>query len=241
MATDPMKYLVTALSILALHVSAVLFADEEPRFTHARFVEGERSMQSQIRFPDIDGDTEVVVSCTGHATAKGRLKDARCSAPNDPKLMFTMAVSRRFNSVRLTPAIVNGRAEEVDFQFTVVFKKLGESETFDIYLHNMKNVERLGLNYIGAQRYSEHPWPGRCLEFTRDDLIMEVAIVNELGIASEFDVLAANFGMSVACRNGFATHLQNGKWIPAFHDGQMVESVWAQPRINMKSTFKRQQ
>jgi hypothetical protein len=237
-----MKQLLLLISLfLVTFASAGLAADEAPRFTHARFIEGDRSMQTLIDFPDIDQDTEVTVTCTGHASAKGRLRDARCSAPNDPGLKFTMAVSRRFNSTRLTPARVSGKTEQVDFQFTVVFRKAAQIETIEVYPHNMKNVDRLGLDYLGAQRYSVHPWPARCRDFTRDDLIMEVAIVNELGVPRDFDILAANFGLSAACRDGFANHLRNGLWIPAMYNGEFVESVWANPRIKAKVPYKRQQ
>jgi len=198
-------------------------------------------MQNLIEFPDIDVDTEVKVTCTSHATAKGRLKQARCSAPNDPGLKFTMAVSRRFNSARLTPAMVNGKAEEVDFQFVVIFRKEGESESHSVYLHNMKNVDRLGLDYIGAQRYSIHPWPRRCGNFSRDDLLMEVAVVDKFGAPRDFDVLSTNFGISAACRDGFSTYLKSGRWIPALYNGEFVESMWANPRISAKVPYKRQQ
>lgn len=238
---DPMKQFFALLSIFVLSSGLGLAADEAPQFTHARFVEGDRSMQHLIKFPDIDFDAEVTVTCAGHATAKGRLKYARCSSPNDPDLKFTMAVSRRFNASRLTPAMVNGKVEEVDFQFSVVFRKDGESETLDVYPHNMKNVDRLGLDYVGAQRYSVHPWPTRCAGSTRDDLIMEVAIINELGVPRDFDILSASFGISAACREGFTTHLKNGRWIPALYNGEFVESVWANPRIKANVPYKRQQ
>ena len=236
-----MKNLLLICSLLLVPGHAYLTAQEAPRFTHAMFVEGKRSMQNLIEFPDIEQDIEVRVTCTGHATAKGRLRDARCSAPNDPELTFTMAVSRRFNSTRVIPATVNGKKEEVDFQFVVIFRKEGEIKSHEIYLHNLKNVDRLGLDYIGAQRYSIHPWPVRCGDFTLNDLLMEVAVVNEKGTVGDFDILSANFGLSEICREGFSTHLKSGRWIPALVDGKFVESVWANPRINSSVPYKRQQ
>ncbi len=230
-----------AVIFTLLAPAASLAADDPLQFSHARFVEGKRAMQNLIEFPKTDSDIEIIVSCTGHATAKGRLRDARCSAPNDPNLAFTMAVSRRFNASRLVAATVNGKAEEVDFQFVVIFKKSGEQESIDIYPHNMKNVDRLGLDYIGAQRYSVHPWPERCGNLNRDDLIMEVAIINELGLPRDFDVLAANFGLTGSCRDGFSAYLKNGRWIPALYKGELVESVWANPRVFSKVPYKRQQ
>ena len=236
-----MRFLLLTCSLLLAHSYTCLAAEEATQFTHARFVDGKRSMQNLIDFPDIDFDVEITVSCTGHATAKGRLRDARCSAPNDPDLKFTMAVSRRFNSTRLTPATVNGKKEEVDFQFVVIFRKEGEIESHNIYLHNMKNADRLGLDYIGAQRYSIHPWPRRCGDSPLPDLIMEVAVVDEHGTPREFEILSANFALSATCREGFSTHLENGRWIPALYDGQFTESVWANPRVNSDVNYKRQQ
>jgi hypothetical protein len=236
-----MKYLILTCSLLLVPSHTYLSAQEAPQFTHAMFIEGKRSMQNLIEFPDIEQDVEVRVTCTGHATAKGRLRDARCSAPNDPELKFTMAVSRRFNSARLIPATVNGKKEEVDFQFVVIFRKEGEIESHEIYLPNLKNVDRLGLDYIGAQRYSIHPWPRRCGDSPLDDLIMEVAVVDENGIPRDFDVLSANFALTAICREGFSTHLKNGRWIPASYDGAFTESVWANPRVNSSVRYRRQQ
>jgi hypothetical protein len=238
-----MRNLLFTVTLVALPGAAVFAADEVSTnsFTHAAFVQGGRSMKSLIDFPDIDFDTEVIVTCAGHATAKGRLKDARCSSPGDPELKFTMAVSRRFNSSRLIPATVNGKAEEVDFQFTVIFRKEGESETFDVYPHNMKNVDRLGLEYMGAQRYSPHPWPGRCGNKRFDEMVMEVAIISALGRPTDMNVMTANFGLSASCREGFLTALHKGRWIPALYDGEFVEAVWTNPRVIVNVPYKRQQ
>ena len=238
-----MRNLLFTVTLAALPGATVVAADgaPTPSFTHTTFVQGDRSMQNLIDFPDVDIDTEVIVTCTSHATAKGRLKDGRCSSPGDPDLKFTMAVSRRFNSTRLIPATVNGKAEEVDFQFTVIFRKEGESEILDVYPHNMKNVDRLGLEYIGAQRYSPHPWPGRCGTNRFDEMIMEVAIVSALGKPTDVNVMAANFGLPASCREGFLTALRNGRWIPALYAGEFVDAVWANPRVIVKVPFKRQQ
>jgi hypothetical protein len=230
-------------ALLAVAGTPVL-ANETPEvhsFEPANFVTGKRSLEKLIKFPDIDFDTEVHVACSGHATAKGRLKNGRCSSMGDPELKFTMAVSRRFNAMRLIPARVDGKAEEVDFQFTVIFLKQGKAETITLYPHNMKNVDRLGLDYIGAQRYSEHPWPNRCGWRGFDDLIVEVAIVDATGSAKEFNVLSANFDLPASCQEGFASFLRRGSWIPAFHDDQFVESVWTNPRVLNSVPYKRQQ
>jgi hypothetical protein len=152
-----------------------------------------------------------------------------------------MAVSRRFGAARLNPARVNGKAEEVDFQFTVMFRKAGGEESVSVYLHNMKNVDRLGLDYIGAQRYSIHPWPDECGSKTANDLVIEIAVVDMTGHAKETDVVAAKFPMTPMCKAGFDRFLDKATWIPAMYDGNFVDAVWAQPRAATLGTFKRRQ
>ena len=212
-----------------------------PAFTHATFVDGNRSMLNLIEFPDIDFDVEIEITCSGRATAKGRLRGAKCSSPEDPDLDFTMAVSRRFNASRITPGTVNGRAEEVDFQFVVSFKKAGETETIEIHPNNRKNVDRLGNDYFSAQRYSPYTWPTRCNRARLDDLLVEVAIVDSTGRAKEVNVMASMAEIPATCKTGLINQLKDGRWIPASYNGQYVDSIWVNPIVLNSVNFKRQQ
>lgn len=216
-------------------------AQGDAPFTHANFVTGDRSMLNLIEFPDVDEDIEVNVTCIGLATAKGRLKEALCSAPNDPDLDFTMAVSRRFNASRLVPATVDGQIEEVDFQFIVAFKKEGDSETINVYPNNAKNNDRLGLDYLSAQRYSPYVWPTRCDSWGRKPLIMEVAIIDATGSPRDVNIVTAEDSIKVPCRSALISQLEDGRWIPASYNGQFVESVWINPIVQSRFAFKRQQ
>jgi len=234
------QLLVFELLIVAASASLAAADDTVPQFTHARFVDGDRSIRSLVEFPDIDSDIEVTVTCSGRATAKGRLKDAKCSASNDPELAFTMAVSRRFNATRLVPATVNGRVEEVDFQFIVAFKKEGGAESIELYLNNRKNVDRLGIDYLSAQRYSPTVWPTRC-DGLLDDLIVEAAIVDATGLPRDVNVMSAAASIPGICQTALINQLENGRWIPASYHGQYVESVWISPIIRNRLGYKREQ
>jgi len=234
------------LSLIALVTiaGAVFAADDDgaiPDFTHAKFVEGDRSLKSLIEFPDIDFDVEITLMCNGTASAKGRLQNGKCSSPGDPDLLFTMSVSRVFNTLRVVPATVNGREEEVDFQFVVIFKKAGEAESIEIYPNNQKNVDRLGLDYISAQRYSPHPLPNRCAGWQKDDLLVEAAIVDVNGRPRDVNVMSASVGIPRSCRKGIISQLEDARWIPAIYQGQYVESVWINPIVLKVQAYKRQQ
>lgn len=214
--------------------------DAGTSYSHARFVSGKRALENLVDFPDVEIDGALTVTCSGRASAKGRLKDARCSSPQDPNLDFTLAVSRRFNATRLDPATVNGHTEEVDFQFTVIFERDEELEKITVYPNNQKNVDRLGLTYVSAQRYSPHQFPNRCRGWRQDDLILEVAIVEATGNPRDVDVMST-VGIPSRCRDAFLTQLKNGRWIPAMLDGKYVESVWVSPIVLSNVSYRRQQ
>lgn len=239
-----MNKLIAILSLFAFSGDMTIAAADEsavPLFVPADFATGKRSLENLIEFPEIDFDVEVTVTCAGHANRKGRLKKARCSSPGDPELEFTLAVSRRFNSTRVVPALVKGKPEDVDFQFSVVFTKRGDSENIRVYPNNGKNVERLGQDYISAQRYSPHPFPARCSGWRHDDLILEIAIVNESGSPRDVDVMSSTAGIPARCRQELKTRLYDARWIPASHDGHFVESVWVNPIVLTNVSYRREQ
>jgi len=236
-----LKVSTAALLLGVLTASVLAAAQEQPRFTHADFVEGERSMANLVEFPDVDGDIEVIVTCTGIASAKGRLQEAKCSAPNDPDLDFTMAVSRRFNAARLIPATVDGNSEEVDFQFAVHFRQEDDRQTVNVYPNNSKNVDRLGLDYLSAQRFSPYVWPNRCGSWRREELILEVAIIDATGSPRNIDLVTTGSSLRPNCKAALENQLKNGRWIPASYKGQFVDSIWVNPIILNRMAYKRQQ
>ena len=136
---------------------------------------------------------------------------------------------------------MNGNKEEVDFQFTVVFSRNGEEQNIVVHENNGKNVERFGNDYTSAQRYSPHPFPIRCSGWRRDDLIVEVAIVEKTGRAKGIEVMSATAGIDARCKDALQTQLNNARRIPAISNGEFVESVWVNPIVLTKLSFMREQ
>ncbi len=229
--------------VLTAIVCALPALSQENRapYTHATFQPGKRSIENLIKFPKTTFSGELAVICSSRATAKGRIKNARCSSPQDPDLDFTMAVSRRFNSARVISATVNGKKEEVDFQFTVVFSSNREEQNIVVHENNGKNIEHFGNDYTSAQRYSPNPFPARCSGWRRDDLIVEVAIVEKTGRAKAIEVMSSTAGVDARCKDALQTQLSNARWIPAISNGEFVESVWVNPIVLTKLSFKREQ
>ena len=211
-----------------------------PAHTHAVFVEGDKSIENLVQFPKHNGDIEITVSCLGHATAKGRLRDARCSAADDPDLNFSDAVNRRTRSARLVPATVNGRPEEVDIQFSVVFSKRADVELITLRMNNGNNADRLGDDYIAAQRYSPHAFPSACNERAFADqgltkIIVEAAIIDVQGRSRDAQIFSPNWSVPGPCKSALTGQIDAGAWIPASLDGEFVESAWLSPIVVARS------
>jgi hypothetical protein len=226
------------LCIIATGLAAPSMAQDDAPISrsHATFVDGDKSIENLIKFPRHEGDAEVTVSCTGHATAKGRLRDIRCSAADDPDLKFSNAVKRRSAATRLVPAMIDGKAEEVDIQFSVTFEKQGETKLIRHQLNNGNNVDRLGTDYLSAQRYSPHSFPSVCNDraFTNQGaakIMIEVAIIDVNGNARGAQVTSSNWRIPGPCESALVAQIENGAWIPARHDGTFVESIWASPIV----------
>jgi len=224
------------LCFCALAIPLPAWAQDEarPRFSHAAFVEGEYSLERRLDFPKSGGDVDVIVSCTAHATVKGRLRNIRCSSAADPGLKFSNSVNRRSRSARLDPARVDGEAREVDFQFSVRFRRQGTTDTIDVRLNNGNNIDRLGEHYVAAQRYSKHAWPSVCndlafLQQGGQKVIVEVAIVDRDGGSRDAKVISEIWRLPGPCRTALTDQIASGEWIPGSVDGRRVETIWVSP------------
>lgn len=202
-----------------------------PQFHPATFVDGDRSLVNRIKFPKTEGDVTVNVTCRGHATSSGRMRDVHCSSNEDPDREFAGAVRRRLNSSRVEPATVNGEPQEVDFQFTIVFERAGQEESITAYLNNGHNAERLGRDYISPQRYSPHVWPGPCLPWRDNEVIIEIATIETNGAPREVNAVTTRSRMVETCGSALIRQLETGRWIPAMKDGEFVDAVWMSPIV----------
>ena len=230
------RLLFSCFCAIALFTASAAQDRATARWSHAAFIEGDRSIENRIKFPRHDSDIEITVSCSGHATAKGRLRNIRCSAADDPDLKFSNAVKRRASSARLMPATVDGKAEQVDFQFSVTFEKQGDVERIRHNLNNGNNVDRLGTDYSSAQRYSPHAFPSVCNDraFVNQGaakLLIEVAIIDINGNPRDVQVISSNWRIPGPCESALVEQIKSGAWIPARHNGEFVESIWASPII----------
>ncbi len=72
-------------------------------------------------------------------------------------------------------------------------------------------------------------------------MIVEVAVVQENGRAKAVEIMSSTAGADARCQDALETQLENARWIPAKLDGEYVESVWVNPIVLNKLSFKREQ
>lgn len=224
-----------SFALVAIHASNPVMAAS---FSPATFVEGKRSLKTLLKFPKVDGDVSVIVICTSIGAANGRIREAKCSAANDPSQKFAIAVNRRAKSARINPATVDGRKEKVDFQFAVVFSRTADEESIDVYVNNQKNLDRFGPDYISAQRYSPYELPDQCKERRLSFLILEVAVVTKEGAVTESQLHVDSVGIAKVCEDALREITRSSRFIPAFYEGSPVESVWVNPWIATATDFR---
>jgi len=226
MSLNPKNFvllLFVGASQMAVGSDETVTADE---FTPAVFVAGKRLLENLIRFPNTDHDIDIIVACTSHGTKRGRVSEARCSSIDDPDGTFSRAASRRTGDARIEPGSVNGRKVDVDLQFNVVFTRNDKIESIAVYTNNRQNIERYGVEYTSAQRYSPHVRPAACSGGNDDVAILEMATVGVDGTPRNVGIYSGENNISPECKQGFLQQLETGHWIPAFHNGVPVESAW---------------
>lgn len=203
-------------------------ADESDTFTPVRFLAGDESFAEMIQFPARSGDVNVTVICTSHGTRGGQVTAARCSSPDDPDGVFSLAAVDAAGDAEIESALVDGRKQDVDFQFSVVFSRTRDAERITVLTNNQRNTERLGLDYVSAQRYSRHLKPKMC--HGRGDApefaILEMAVVGTDGNAKQSRVYAGDVDLGDSCIAALQRQLADSRWIPAIDDGVAVESTW---------------
>ena len=229
-----MKASVFVIVLFATQTASTLVLAEDqstavPVFTPANFVEGKKSLQNLIKFPKVEEDVSVIVTCYSRGTARGYIRRARCSTSNDSDLKFTLVVSRACKSARLTPATVNGRKEEINFQFSVIFTKNGESEEIAVYPHNRNNVDKFGLDYVGAQLYKMSEFPKGCYVVRGSIFVVSIVSVGTDGKPKTINLYKGPYEITGACERIIMQRFKDALWIPAFHDGSPVESTWTNP------------
>lgn len=234
-----MNYLHAAVFSLAL-VSAMLpgavaretsegasAARDDPATVPARFADGLEAAAAQIRFPNYKKDVSIFSYCFAALRVSGKVEWSHClDYANFDDSRFRSAVARFLETARFSPAIVDGKRVPVVIYSRVFFGRQGEQFAVGLDPNWGQDIDKYGLAYEGPQRPLGEPAFSGCSMGN-----MTTVLVSSSGHATGEVTFIDTSGfprLSRACERWITQTLEDGRFIPAWHNGKPVDAVYTE-------------
>jgi len=228
-----------SLFLICLFGSQVLAdskIDSGERYEPASFYDSERSFDRTIDFPasiKASGeDGTIVLRCDAEVNRKGKFKKNYCFNAHGDLWLYSKAIERSVKFGRVKPAIINGKARNITFQYFVAFSKSGDKTLVEAFANSGLQLDRYGPDYTSAQRYQRNhdKWRSGC---SLADTVTVEAMIDKQGVISQVRALSDTAGEK--CKNGLVRAFSKGKFIPAFYNNEPIDSFYSEdfvsPRI----------
>ncbi|MFL0810485.1 MAG: energy transducer TonB [Agarilytica sp.] len=226
---------------LLLVVSLGAFAGDKTEGVEYRpvnFIDGDKSLQSRIIFPEWEGDITVTLRCDAGVHKFGTIKKENfCFTKNDEYQVFAKAVMDAAEYSKLEPALVKGKRKSIWFQYLVTFHKKDGKKMIVLYPNYGLDMDKYGPYYTSAQRYSSgvRTYFNRCRLLNTN--IWVKAKIDEFGKAHDVEAISSEKG-GERCAKNIAYKLKKGKFIPAMNDGKPVPSLYTESFFNIYAANK---
>ena len=201
----------------------------EQELVPASFADTLNDMSSQIEFPEVEFEGEIIIRCAVRVSRTGNASSLYIYASPVEREIFTQFESTVFealdDNIEFVPAIYKGRNVGVWFSFSVMFARNGDSESVSIHPNYLYNSEAYGPFYSGPQRVMRTSFfPSACRR--SQARIWVAAEIDSRGHPSNVRVVAGN-GNNV-CMEDLIEGLQESEFIPARNQGQFVDATYAE-------------
>lgn len=234
---------VIVLLLLCCCLSLTVTADEtsaksDVRFTPAMFEENGKVFERGLFPPKRVDGVDQIVYCTGIVSRRGRIVNQLCNWGFDNR-QYRSTLSQAAKKARLSPATIDGVAMVAYIKYSLRISHIDGEPKLEFFPHHFANEQYYGDDYIAAQSYSSatdlnvadsyffgKPWiqkmvPSRCIRNSRVFLLFKV---NRQGKVE--DLRATDESRPKRCIDPIIEAATAGKYIPAFHEGVPVESVY---------------
>lgn len=203
--------------------------------TAAMLGSGEDSFSRLIEFPELKGDTSAIIRCAARVEASGKMKDNGCAANTPADQIFVVPINKAAKKARMTPAVADGREQEVYFQYRVEFIKKGDEETVNVYPNPgvQENIEAYGAGHVAAQRaIGNEEWENVC-PAKAQYLVWLKAHVAEDGTPSNLSLThGGGLKPTPRCEEAILSSAGTSLFFPALADGEPVPSTYVEPYAN---------
>lgn len=222
----------TITSVLLILLAATWASDarteEKASRSLARFVEGERSLQNLIEFPEADGDVMVNLRCLAVIDVTGKIPFNHCYTAENEYRPYERAVTNAARSARAVPASAEGRKWEVELYYQVLFVKQGERKGVFVLPNWGFESEDYGLAYSGPQRYKD-PLAGLTGCERSGQAFPFMATIKVGGDGTTQGKVSIDEAGSVSprrdCVDGIQAYHDASGYIPGEFEGQPIEAT----------------
>lgn len=215
--------------LLLLPVAGAVAIAEPQGNSLARFLPGDASLESRIRFPDLPGEIVEWINCTAMVPTGGRITHNFCFAHRDDSEWFKMAIHDAIGEIRLQPAVVDGKPARVAVNYRVLFLSTGNSRDIRVFQNWGHDAKRLGHDYLAPQRHGRfHPYPMSCYRRQHPLVARVTVVIDAMGRPREGALVEFAEGSrpSRSCARELRRLHERASYIPAELDGKPVEASY---------------
>lgn len=218
----------TALLFAFALGSAGAHAERRP----AQFGSGENSLGTLIEFPELKGDTTVMIRCATLVEEDGDMQMNGCVVEEPADQLFIEVIVEAAEDARALPAVADGDEKPVYLQYRVEFIKKGDEETINVYPNPgvQENIDAYGQDHVAAQRVvGEEKWRDVCPERAAY-LVWLKAHVDPDGSQSSLSLTrGSGLNPTPACEQAILDTVSSSLFFPALADGKSVQSTYVEP------------
>lgn len=218
--------------VIPLILLSLIAADAFAQRTPATLGSGEKSLPALIEFPELKGDTSVTLRCAAIVEPKGNMEMNGCYAENPADQLFIQEIVDAADDARMQPALADGKAQTVYFQYRVQFVKKGGEQTVRVYPNPgvQENIDAYGEEHVAAQRVvGKEKWQEECPKNAAYLVWLKAHVAHNGTMSNPSLTHGGGLNPTPRCRQAILDTASSSLFFPALADGEAVPSTYVEP------------
>lgn len=197
--------------VCSIELSPAHFGDLAEKFTE------------RLSLPQLEDGDRMFVRCASNLSRRGDFTNAICYDNENQSVLTRKAAAeivRITRFARIHPAIVDGAATRVWYNFSVLYRQAGSAQIIQVVDNHLYNAETYGIHYTSAQRYDKKRW--YCSTGGRFKGVVTATI------SASAEITDISSPEITHCLKGIFNAIEQSKFIPATVEDKAVPSTYAE-------------
>lgn len=220
------------LIVLLFLLAPTFLAGALAAHTPAKLLEGDRSIEAQLRLPKELPLGKYEVYCEALILKSGRAEEFICySMPGSDFDKLIDAVARAGRKARFAPATRDGKPVDVYMVLMVYVRVTNDGPLVLAVPNNGVDAARYGLLYTAPQRFNEFYWSDDVAllrDIQRDVLIWQHLEIDERGKITAFELTNASKAPKHVMRL-IEEQIGRMEFMPGFVEGKPMPMLYMEP------------